>query len=151
MADSIPSLRRKNKELSDKVAELEAKLSDRVVEYIDVVREVAVEVPVVQQGSPVLVGVPAPYAVETVREVSFPVDVLVESKSEPVMVGVPAPYSVETVREVAFPVDVPVSTPVYYTKEIPVDKIVYVDNPVHLEMIASLQCKIRELMAGRYD
>lgn len=77
MADSIPSLRRKNKELAERIAELEARISERV--------------------------------------------------------------------------EVPVVTPVYYTKEIPVDKIVYVDNPVHLEMIASLQCKIREFMAGRHD
>lgn len=120
MADSIPSLRRKNLELAERIAELEAQISERVVEYVDIVREFAVEVPVVQQGSPVLVGVPTPYAVETVRDI-------------------------------AFPVEVPVPTPVYYTKEIPVDKIVYVDNPIHLEMIASLQRKVRDLTDGRYD
>lgn len=116
MADSIPSLRRKNKELADKVAKLEAKLSERVVEYVDVVREVSVETVVAHSVPSAAVGVPAPYAVEVVREVNFPVET-------------------------------PIAAPVYYAREIPVDKIVYVDNPVHLEMIAALQARIRELVS----
>lgn len=85
MADSIPSLRRKNKELADRIAQLEAQISKRDVEYVEVV------------------------------------------------------------REVNFPIGVPFETPVYYSKEIPVEKIVYVDNPEHLEMIETLQAVIREL------
>lgn len=100
MADSIPSLRRKNKELADRISKLEEQLSQRAVEYVEVVREVAI----------------------------------------------PHPYAVETVREVNFPVDVPFDAPVYYAQEIPVEKIVYVDNPEHLEMIDTLQARIRELV-----
>lgn len=117
MADSIPSLLRKNAELQAQVDDLRAEMAslreDLAKKPREVVREVAVD------------GKTVACLVEVEREVDRPVVVLRDIEGQAVE------------RDVVVPVTVAVEK----------DRVVYQDNPDHIETIRRLQARIRELSA----